>query len=104
MSDNGSELLVGKVDYQISNISDKFANDFYLKFVWKNLETGLITSTTTENINSSNDELLIGNTISKSIYTNYGYYASTFPFRLGIDVYYVYEGKEILIQKDVEIK
>lgn len=98
------EMLVGKVDYQISNISDKIANCFDLKFVWKNLESGLVVSTTTENINYSHDNLLVGNTISKSINTNFGYYTSTFPYRLGVDVYYVYEGEEIPIQKDIEIK
>ncbi|MBN1639528.1 MAG: hypothetical protein JW866_11200 [Ignavibacteriales bacterium] len=101
----GDKILVGRIDYQIKNISDKDI-DFpvILKLIWKNATKNEIFNETEEYVVDNTDKLKVGEV--KTLYSTSGKgftNAKVFPFNMTIDIIMIDNGEEMLIQKDLKI-
>ena len=98
---SGEQLLVGRVDYKVTNISKKDLDPITIIFVWKNSQTGEIFDENTEYIN---EKLSPNKTIVNYKTSGKGYPNSTsFPYKVTLDIFYEVDKERIPIYSNLRI-
>lgn len=95
------QLLVGRIDYKVTNISKTDLDRITLVFVWKNSQTGEIFDENKDYIYEkiSPNKVLVDYQNSGKGYTN----SDSFPFKLTLDIFYEVDGERIPIFTNLKI-
>jgi hypothetical protein len=98
---SGDQLLVGRIDYKITNISKNDLDRINLVFVWKNSQTGEIFDENEEYISEkiSPNKVIVDYKTSGKGYTN----STSFPFKMTLDVFYEIDEERIPIFSNLKI-
>lgn len=98
---SGDQLLVGRIDYKITNISKKDLDKITLVFVWKNSATGEIFDESEKYISEKiqPNKVFVDYKTSGKGFTN----ASSFPFKMTLDIFYEVDEERIPIYSNLKV-
>lgn len=98
---SGNQLLVGRIDYKITNISKNDLDRITLVFVWKNSQTGEIFDENEKYISEkiSPNKVFVDYKTSGKGYTN----STSFPFKMTLDIFYEVDEERIPIYSNLKI-
>lgn len=101
VTSSGDKLLVGRIDFKLTNISKKDLDRITLVFVWKNSQTGEIFDENEKYISEkiSQNEVFLDYKTSGKGYTN----SNSFPFKITLDVFYVIDKERIPIYTNLKV-
>ncbi|MBN2572115.1 MAG: hypothetical protein JXA68_08305 [Ignavibacteriales bacterium] len=105
ISSNKETILVGRMDYQLMNISRKLIETpIIIRTVWKNADSGELFNTTEDYVLTFSDTLEAGAIRTGTLSTGKGFTKVTkFPFNLQADIYILDGEEEFLLYNDIKI-
>jgi hypothetical protein len=98
---SGDKLLVGRIDFKITNISNKDLERITLVFVWNNSETGEIFDESEKYISEkiAPNKVIVDYSTSGKGYPN----AASFPFKVTLDIFYKVDEERIPIYTNLKV-
>jgi hypothetical protein len=98
---SGDQLLVGRIDYKITNISKNDLDRITLVFVWKNSQTGEIFDENEKYISEkiTPNKVFVDYKTSGKGYTN----STSFPFKMTLDIFYEVDEERIPIYSNLKV-